>query len=85
MLLRLISRQPTFSRSRLSNGNKKLEETTMTDLVQRLREAANALPPPAPEPPHPLYGLMHEAAHEITRQEIVIHHLRTYGKEPGQD
>lgn len=44
----------------------------MGDLIERLRKAADALPPPAPEPPHPLYGLIHEAAHELARLEIKL-------------
>lgn len=53
----------------------------MSDLIERLRSAANALPPPAPAPPHPLYRLIHDAAFEIARLEAQIarnaatHHL----------
>lgn len=58
-------------------GNPRMNE----NLIERLRKAANALPPRPPEPPHPLYGLLHEAAKELARQEIYIarsaatHHL----------
>ena len=55
----------------------------MDDLIQRLRKAANALPPAAPEPPHPLYGLMHDAAHAISRLHIAIQRIDGINDNPA--
>lgn len=44
-------------------------------LVARLRKTADALAVNGERPP-PLYGLLHEAAHELDRREVKISHLK---------
>ena len=41
----------------------------MRELIEQLRKTADSLPPLYPEKPHPLYGLLHHAAHGIARLE----------------